>query len=225
MSYYASLNGSRVVSATIQLPFYGTWTADVTLAIDTALASEDTLIVGALSLQGNVVRVFDFGGSRTCRMVGGFGGWQKTIPAKAYRNPAGVPVAVVLNDAALECGEQWGANELSTYAQGNVGQAYVRETAPAQRTLASLAGSLWWVDGTGVTRLAPRSNAAITSQFDAIKYTGGRGRWEIASEHPEDWLPGRTFSSPVITSTQTISLSALQVDNDGKLRVVVLTTP
>ena len=225
MAFYATLNGGRVVSAHVEIPYYGTWTADVTLAADTVLAAEDVLTIGDLSLKGFVQRVFDFAGSRTCRLVGGYGGWQKTIPAKAYLLPSGVPVSMVLGDAAQECGEQWGTLDLSSYASGVLASSWVRERAAAQRVLRLLAGALWWVDGTGATRLAPRASTAIGSAFQAIKYSGGRGRFEIATETIGDWMPGRTFSSPTVPTPQTVSLSSVDVTNDGTLRVVVLTTP
>lgn len=228
MSFFASLNGGRVISASVVIPWYGTWTADVVLASDTVLAAEDVLTIGDLSLQGFVQRVFDFAGSRSSRLVGGFGGWQKVLPAKAYSLPSGVPLAMVLGDVAGECGERWGGSnpgDLQTFATGTVGALYVRERAPAQRVLRLLTPGLWWIDGTGATRLAPRATGPITSQFTAVKYSGGRGQFEIATETLGDWQPGRTFKAPTITTPQTISMTSISVDNDGKLRLTVLTTP
>jgi hypothetical protein len=228
MAYFAALNGGRVISAHVEIPYYGAWTADVVLAADTVLATEDVLTIGDLSLQGFVQRVFDFGGSRSTRMVGGFGGWQKVLPAKAYSLPSGVPLSMILGDAATECGEQWGGanpTDLAAFASASVGQAFVREKAPAQRVLRLLTPGLWWIDGTGATRLAPRATGIITSQFTAVRYSGGKGQFEIATETLGDWQPGRTFKSPTITSVQTISMTSVIVDNSGKLRLSVLTTP
>lgn len=219
-----ALNGGRVIRATISFPLYGTWAADLELALTSTVNPEDTLTAADLTLTCAVVRAHSFAGSRSVRVVGGYGGWRTTIAAKGYSNPGGVPTAMVLGDAASECGEQWGSGELSTYASGNVGNAYVRHMAPAARVLRLVAGPLWWMDPSGVTRLAPRLGTPITSQFEVISWSGGKGQFEVATETLSDWMPGRSFTSPTVTASQTIAATAVTVDNKGTLRVHVLTT-
>ncbi len=57
-----------------------------------------------------------------------------------------------------------------------------------------------------------------------IEWSGALGRFEIATENYEDWQPGRTFSSPTVGSTQTVSLVSIVADNTGKIRLHVLTS-
>ena len=142
-------------------------------------------------------------------MVGGYGGWQKSIPAKSYYFASGIPLSMVLNDAAVECGEQWGgtvgaASDLQLYASQSIGTRYVREQGNAQQVLRQQVGNLWWIDSSGNTRMAPRASTLITSPFEIINWSGGKGKFQVATESPGDWIPGRTFNNPVIGAVQTV---------------------
>lgn len=214
---HLAISGQRVISARVTLPFYGTWCADVVLAQSNALPSSVTLTLGSLSLQGTVFRVASFGGSRSARVVGGAGGWRKTIPAQAYVNTNGLRLSLLLRDAATLVGEQ-----VSVTTDTVLGTAFVREAAPAERVLRQLAGNEWYIDTSGVTRVGPRSSSAITSQFTVVQWSGAKGSFEIATESLGDWLPGNTFTAPTVSGTQTVGLTNIVADNDGKVRLTVL---
>lgn len=221
MSAFASFNGERVISGVITIPMYGTWVADIVLALSDAMAPQGALVVANLSLQGTVYRAADFSGSRSARIVGGYGGWKNPVTARAYQNAGGVPLAMVLGDAASEVGEK-----INVVGGGTVGTDFVREAAPAERVLRQLAGPLWFVDPSGVTQVgAQRSTNAITSNFEITERSGAKGRFSIATEDLASWMPGRTLMSPTVTTTQALSMVTIVLGNNGTVRVEALVAP
>lgn len=244
MGDYASLNGQRVVSANIVIPYWGSWVADVVLAVSTALPTGPvTLTLADASLVGTIYRQFSFSGARSARIVGGFGGWQKTVASRPYQNASGVPLMTVLGDLASDCGEVIDPVSVAAAAGQTVGAFFVRESAPAIRTLRQIlpvanGQSVWWIDSTGNTQVIDRAGVdfmgvtsglnaklgPILSQFNALDYSGGKGLFKIATESVSDWMPGRTFSSATVTVSQTISMVTHILEGDGKLRTQVLST-
>lgn len=214
---FLSLNGRRVVSARVTMPYYGAWVADVVLAISDTIPLSAALVLGDLTLSGTIYRMSSFSGARSARIVGGAAGWRKTIPAQAYVRPSGIAMSLVLGDAAALVGEQVRiANDVI------LGTTYVRENAPAERLLRQLAGPTWWIDPSGVTQVGTRAGGAITSPFQIVEWSGGRGFFEVATETLSDWMPGRTFSNANVTKSQQIGMTTYLADNTGKLRVLVL---
>lgn len=218
MADYSALSGERVVSGSLMVPRYGAWVADVALAVQTPLPSSVTLTVGTLSLVGAVVRAGTYAGSRAYRLVGGRGGWRRNVGARAYASTAGVTSSMVLGDAATEVGEQ-----VVISAPEYLGASYVRTAGPASTTLRQLAAT-WWVDSAGVTQVdTPRSAALITTPFLPTHRDGAAGLIQIATEAEGDWLPGRTFSSPLIGDTlHTVQAARFSWGRDGVARVEVM---
>lgn len=216
---FAAFGGQRVITAHVAIPAYGAWSADVSLAVSAPIPSTAApLVLGDLSLLGTVFRAADFAGSRSARVVGGYGGWQKSVPAQAYRG-ANVRISTVLKDAAAAVGERVQVDASDT----NLG-SFTRAAGRASQTLRQVGGPQWWVAPDGVTHVGPRPASAITSQFDVIAWSGKTGRFTIASETLADWLPGRTFTAPTVGSTKTIGFVSIEMANDGRLRLEVLAT-
>lgn len=218
MTALLTLNGNRAISAQLTISRYGAAVADVVLAESNPSATPAVLVIGNLTLKGTAFRTASFAGSRSTRFVGGAGGWRKTIKARGYAHDGGIRLSTILGDAARDCGET-----ISIATDRVIGTAYVREKATAERTLHLLAARQWWIDPNGVTIVGPRPTGPITSAFTVVSWSGGRGRFEIATEDYASWMPGRTFAAPTITGTQTISMMQLTADNDGKLRLVIMT--
>jgi hypothetical protein len=129
-----------------------------------------------------------------------------------------VRLSTVLNDLASTVGEKVNIANNSV-----IGSAFVREAASAGRILRQLAGPLWYVDTNGVTQIAPsRPASTIGTPFQIIRYDGDRGEFEVATEDYGSWLPGASFSNEIVTIPQTISLSTIDTDNEGKLRFTAL---
>ncbi len=214
-----TLNGVRVISGPVTIPFYGAWVADVVLSDSTEIDTQATLVVGDLTLIGTIVRQASFVASRSARIVGGKGGWRKTIPARGYSHQAGVKLSTVVGDAASECGET-----IVLASDASLGTHYTRDEAKANSVLESEMGGAWWVDPSGVTQTSVRDSSPIVTPFTVVSWSGGKGQFEIASESIASWQPGRTFTAPTVEGVQTISSVTYDVDNDGKLRIHVLST-
>lgn len=217
---FATANGTRIVTASLSIPLYGISVCDLLVPTQDPLTTPVSVTFGNFTQVMGVYRQGYFGGSQYARLVGGYAGWRKTLQSQAYNNPAGLQLSLVLGDAAAAVGEQ-----LNIASDTSIGTFYVRENAPAQRLLRQLGGPLWWVDPKGVTQVGPRTPVAITSPFLVNKFDASQGLYEISTEDYASWMPSNTFTGPTLTGTQTVSLTRLDVDNDGKLRLHVLGSP
>lgn len=217
---FSTVGGRRITSGAITIPYYGAWAADVTIDTDDELTGVVPVVVGNLKLSGFIYRTAPFAASRKARLVGGYGGWRKTLTSRSYNLPHSVTTSLVLSDAAKELGEK-----VNVTNDSMIGDAFVRPAMTGAELLRLVAGQFWYVDNIGVTQVGTaRTTPKITSQFDVIDFHGGLGKLEIATESPKDWIPGRTFTAPTVQTSQQVSLSTFIFDNDGKLRVHVLTT-
>lgn len=222
MSMFASVAGVRIVELELLVSYYGIPYATVRTdqpapALTTGASA--SLVVGDLTVQMAVFRSASFAGAQPARLVGGYGGWMKPIPAAAYDFPGtNITSRFVLNDIALQVGEK-----VSVASPTGLGSLFFVEAAPASRTLRELAGALWWIDATGVTQVGPRTNVSqISTPFQVLDFDSARGSFAIATENPSDWMPARTFSSPTLSAMQTITSSAISFDRGGQLRLEVL---
>ena len=216
---FSSYAGADIISGSITIPYWGAISADVGFTTTSSVNLTGTLIIGDLSYKCTVFRSSEFGGSRTARLVGGYGGWRKNIPTQGYNLSSGVKASLVLGDCANIVGEQ-----VTVVTDRSLGQQWAREEAPASRTLKQIAGIEWWVEPSGVTRVGPRTNLTqITSPFEVLARTGGKGTVTIATEIYADWTPGRTFLIPGSATPVTISAVILTLGEGGKARLEVLT--
>lgn len=212
---FASLNGNLITRGRVDIPINGNWTGDVWISEAIEISGAVTLVIGDLTLKGAVYRGGTFTGRANYRLVGGAGGWMKTIPPKFYQTPFGVKASAVLKDAAHACGET-----LSVTADRTLGAFYTREKAPAARTLNLLAQG-WWMREDGVTVAGPRATPIIASSFEVIKAELEKGFIEVATDFPSQWVPGAKFSNSTL-KPQQISLVTHQV-TATKLRTQVWT--
>lgn len=219
--HFFAVNGSRVVTGRITIPLYGAWFADLTLAVPDDFAAGDsvTITIGELSLKGTIARSSGFSGSRSMRVIAGAAGWRKLVASKGYSLSSGVKLSLVLADAAADAGEK-----IVTDSDRSLGPVFTRRgNRPAERVLKDTLDGQWWIDNLGVTQTKARASTAISTPFTILNYSGAKGRFQIATEAYQDWTPGRTFQSPLLTAAQTIS-SVSFVAEEGKIDTVVYTT-
>jgi hypothetical protein len=190
---FASLNGHRVTKGHVVVPLNGCITASVSLDEAVELSGPVILVVGDLTIKAAVVRGGPFTGSSSFQLIGGAGGWMKTIGPKAYDQPFGVKLSAVLTDAAREVGET-----VSISSDRTLGTRWARQKAPAAWLLQRLADQ-WWIREDGVTIVGPRATPTITSAFDVVKAKPEQGVVLVATEFPSVWLPGAKFSSPTMS--------------------------
>lgn len=184
------LNGLMVERAAVTLPRWGVWTADVQVASGDLQASAATLELAGLTLvgtvlpdRGNVYRERGF-----YKIVGGAGGWRRTVPPRAYRNGPGVKLSTVVKDAAREAGET-----LSTFTDRVVGPSFVRPRGDAGRVLDLLAPQRWHVGEDGVTRLAVRAAAPFGEPYQVMDRRPDRAMLTVAAESIVGLVPGATL--------------------------------
>jgi hypothetical protein len=215
---FASYAGARVASAFPVIPLYGRWTADILIALDDAVPDTGALVIGNMSLQGAVYRQALYGGSRKVRLVGGFGGWQKDVPAQQYKLSNGVRASLLLGDAARLVGER-----VNVPNDRVVGETFTRAEGPASLLLTEIAGASWYIDAAGVTQIAAWPTAPIRSPFIVTDQDGARGTITVATEDYAEWVPGKTFTSVFTVGTATVQGVAINVRDDGVARIEVLT--
>jgi hypothetical protein len=185
----STLAGHRVTDARVTLPKWGAWYADVTIDGDVTLTGAATLVMADLTLKGAVLAGGATLGRSMYRLVGGFGGWSRTLPAKAYDNDAGVKLATVLSDAAIEAGEQLDLTTLDRTAR--IGGSYVRAEGPASRSLELLIPGGWYVGEDGITRAGSRATAALAVDAPRVSPADlARGKIVLAPESIATILPG-----------------------------------
>jgi hypothetical protein len=225
VTFFASFGDLRAESLRLTLPAFGRWTADVHFAVDSALPDTPLpLTVGNLALLGSVVRGGPFAGSRSARIVGGFGGWGESLPARWYALTSGVRLSAVLKDAAMAVGE---SAVVPAAQDRNVGPFFARLAGPASRVLAVLVGRAgWYIDALGLTRLGDRESIQVTSAFSIpdIGYRPNVGHITIATEDLLSWQPGAVFSSDLLETPLQVSSATINLEPKGRLRLEVLIT-
>lgn len=214
---FADLSGLRVLSGRVRVPARGAWTAELAVVDDAPLAGPVTLTIGNLALVGAIVRSAAHVGALMVQLVGGAGGWGADLPPRAYQNPAGVLMSMVLGDAAIEAGEV-----LAVEGDRAVGTDYVRARGAGGVLLAALAPE-WWVDAAGTTHTAARpAGAPIASDTLVESYSGSSGRLVVSTEDPAAWTPGATFANATITTPLVVSTVCFHLENEDFLRVEAL---
>lgn len=224
MTDFAALNGDRVVSGRVCIPSSRLWTADVVAALSKDLPETPgglSLTLGNLAFTGTIFREATYGGVRSVRIVGGFGGWRNALKPRYYDLPAGVPLSMVLNDAATELGEP--APTIGPALAGSfVGPAFSRPGEPGTYVLEQLATPYWWMQPSGTVYVGARAGGQITTTFQVTEYKGRMGRFTVYPDVVGDWMPGRSFVTPQIGSPSPISYIEFVIDEGGMLRGEVL---
>lgn len=207
MSLFCSVDAFRVVTGVVCIQALGIWSADLLLdqVADIASGQQVSLVLGALTMKATSIIEGTFTGSTRVRLIGGFGGWRKQVPAKSYQHNAGVKKSTVLGDAASVVGEK-----VLIDSDGALGTAFVRQACPAARVLEQV-GDFWWMQPDGTTRIGARSSDQIVSAFDVVSAQLAIGQLFIATDVVEDWTPGRKFQTATI-SQRTLSSVMHHID-------------
>jgi hypothetical protein len=220
MTAFASLAGVPIVSGRLTIPSQGLWHADLVLASDTPAvptAPSQTLVLGTITATCTVVRQVAWTGEVKARVVGGAGGWSTILPGKQYTNPGGgVPVSMVVNDAASAVGE---TAPMLDYPGGaaTLGPNYVRAQGPASGVLWEMTDTGvfpggWWMDLSGVVHTETIPSSTIQSDFSIHEVDGTCGRYVVYTEFAADWLPGAAFSCA--TGAGTVSRVEHRLEHD-----------
>jgi len=211
----ATLNGHRATRARVQVPAWGAWYCDVSLDGEHTLAagSAATLVVADATFKGAVLSGGPYQGRSEYRLVGGKGGWGKTIPKKSYANDAGVKLGTVLTDAATAVGETLSLT--STETTTRVGPAWVRPEGPASRALELLSSQSWYVDEAGVTRLGKRASSPLAVKATRTAVDLARGTITLATDTIATIKPGT-----IVDGLEAVDV-AYEVNADTGVRTTI----
>lgn len=188
MGMIATLSGHRVTSAQVHIPAWGCWYAEATIDGEVELSGKVELVLADLKLSGCILSGSVSNGRAAYRIVGGSGGWGKTIARRSYANDAGVRLATVLVDAAADAGETF---DVSTVAQADrVGPAYARPEEPAVRLLERLAPGAWYIGEDGVTRLGRRPLTPLSVPATRTQIDRARAKVVLATSSIASIVPG-----------------------------------
>ncbi len=160
----ATLNGASVTRARVHVPAWGRWWADLDLAEPVTQSGAAALVVAGQAMTGTIVSGGAANGRAAYHVVGGKGGWGRTLPAKPYNDDAGVRLRTVLGDAAAEVGET-----LADVPATQLGPHYARHGGPASVALNLLAERNWYMDFAGVTRIGQRAATTYTGTAPRVR--------------------------------------------------------
>jgi hypothetical protein len=161
-----TLNGEALTKARVQLGAWGLWWADVAVAGDFSLAvgSPASVVIGEVPMAGTVVSGGPFEGTASYRIVGGRGGWGRTLQYQGYRDDAGVRASKIIADLANASGEILkGALPTS-----RLGSHFARVEGPAYLMLGRLAPSSWYVDLDGSTVIGSRPSSTYSGDAPRV---------------------------------------------------------
>lgn len=218
---YTSYAAIPVTDMNLMIPLVGLWVADIKMASALPAPAIGPLVLGNLILAGAVWRSATFGGVTSARIVGGFGGWSRSVSPRGYSLPFGIPLSMILSDVAIEVGEP----PCAVVPDRIVGTSWARPPGPitAGGVLRYVAGPSWYVGASGTVTVGPRVPSVITSAWQAIAWDGAEGIMTVATEDPASWQPGATFASPFVTVPQTVAMVRHMSDNAGvgRMRIMV----
>lgn len=181
----ATLAGATVTRATIVIPRWGIWWADVQVSSGDTLSGRVEFKIEDLTLSGTIAHGGPYRSVGWYRVVGGAAGWRTQITERAYRAEVGVKLSTVLRDAATAAGET-----LGTVADRRIGPAYVRLAGDASSVLEALAPEAWHVDAAGVTQVGIRPSAKYAPTYRLIAKRPDRALVTIAPDSLATLTPG-----------------------------------
>lgn len=222
-----SINGYALQSIQLWIGNAGPWVANVQLTQQPegglpAGPRAVRLRVGDTDLTGTVTEQHAFGLRTGARVVGGGGGWQTTLPRKAYHNDAGIKAQLVAADAARD-------EVIGTFVPSNdrLGFDYVRKQQSASTTLEQvIGGAVWYVDYAGVTHVGARASGIVPKDaYTLIGYDPARSIALLAIDRLADIAPGRVLSDQSLPAPLTIRDIELTSTNGSPLRATCWVQP
>ncbi len=179
MTTTLSLGGLDAVSVRLFQPWQGSWTAEIDLdleAIPVVPSGAVVLRIGTAVLLGTVDPTASgkFGEKAHVRVIGGGGGWHRTVGSRQFHNDAGVLSSAVISATAAELGEK----AVDATPQ-RFGVDFERTAGPGRRVLD---GRDWYVTLAGVTTVGPRAPAPMSPDVDVLAWDPHAARADFATD-------------------------------------------
>lgn len=208
----STLNGHRVTAGRVFIPKWGCWFVEASIDGEFVLNGDVEVQVADLALKGAVISGGPAKGRSGYRVIGGKGGWGKTIDAWSYVDDAGVKKSTILQDAARRAGETLAAIPPTE----RVGPRWTRAEGPASHDLELLAPGAWYVDEAGVTRLGARPPGELVGKVTRVTPVDlARGKLVLAAESIATILPGLVVDG--LTAVDVLH----EISADGGLRSTI----
>lgn len=182
----ASLGGAAVTKLRVMAPRWGLWWLDINLAGEVNLSGVVTTTLADISLTGAVWAGGAADGRSAYRIVGGRGGWGKSLPKRAYLDDSGIKTSTIMGDAAKEAGEQ--IEGLPSTRQGPHWARF--DQAPASAIMHQLAPKAWRVGFDGVTRLGAYPASTFTGDAARVRREPGSQVIELVTDKLAQLVPG-----------------------------------
>lgn len=209
----ATLSGDPITTCTTHTPAFGLPWYEVECATPDARTGAVLLDLGGATFSGTIMSGGAYQSRTRYRVVGGTGGWGRAVLAKSYANDAGVKLALVLRDVALECGEVLGPVDPTT----TVGPAFVRPAGPASHTLHTLCPRAWYVDAAGVTQIGRRLATPYLGEASRMVDDAGQSRYELA---PDAATLSALVPGVVVDGVEAVDVEH-RIDESGTLRTTL----
>lgn len=191
-----TLGTEPVMTGRVSIPGYGMPWIDTTLTEPATLTGAQVFTLGGVTMNATVVAGGPYQGRARYRLVGGAGGWGKSVAAKAYNDDAGVKVSKLAQDLASACGET-----LGTLPTTRRGPHYARDAKAAFLTLNEIAPRAWYVDLDGVTKFGERPTATYTGDGTVVRVDQAARFVELALDALDTSLvPGVQVVTPEFTT-------------------------
>jgi len=174
----AELNGYACASCALTVPGYGLWHAAVELTDDIALPVGTPVVLRTLdqTWRGAVIAGGSVDGHARYRIQAGAGNWGTELKPRAYANDAGVTVARLLTDVALEADEV-----ISNPPTTRLGAHYSRPRAPASFLLNALAPRGWYAGADGAVAFGERPSAKLVASLVTVRRDPAQRVVELAA--------------------------------------------
>lgn len=197
----ATLNSNSILTASVSVPAWGAWYAEVTLDAEVTLApgAAATLVISDATFVGAVLSGGAWKGRSMYRVVGGRGKWGDNVPKRGYADDAGVKTADVLRDAAGDAGENL---EEASLPGTRIAAAWVREAGQARQTLELVAPRGWYIGEDGITRIGARTPTTYNGTAPRERTDLARGIIVLASDTIAVLRPGITVDGVVAIDVQ-----------------------
>lgn len=195
-------NGVTILSASIDMPLQGVWTADLRLdnpdgsgfdgGTKVTISSPQLQLIGVVDPD----RTGDFLDSSHVRIIGGAGGMAKPVSARGYTQP-GAFVRDVLSGITGDVGESLSATTDPSFLTTNL-TAWATFVSPASQALQTLidftaAGSSWRILTDGTLWIGQEQWPNASGTFDILSQDPAQQTFELGVESPFI-LPGTTLA-------------------------------
>lgn len=199
-------NGLSVLAGQIDETESGPWTARIEVDDeDGAITGAVTIVAGAESFVGTVVRGSTEQGRYVAEIVGGAAGLETMLPAKYY---FAVTAGTVIDDIMAESGEAFDAAGSDPSIASHQLPRWMRARGEARLALQAIAlelGAVWRVSRAGqVVLVKAEAWTPIAGEWEEVDRDPSRSMVVIAPEDEPEARPGTSVGGENVVTARTV---------------------